>query len=101
MRLWSIIIGYGFGCLLTAVLICRFALNQDPTKWGQVIRELQMSEQFLEKMGNIDLSWRYTKNSYLYFNSTLFFLRQYCFVICWVRINARPLFSSLETFSWW
>ena len=34
MRLWSIIIGYGFGCLLTAVLICRFTLHQDPTKVG-------------------------------------------------------------------
>lgn len=34
MRLWSIIIGYAFGCLLAAVLVCRFALNQDPTKVG-------------------------------------------------------------------
>ena len=34
MRLWSITIGYGFGCLLSAVLICRFALHEDPTKVG-------------------------------------------------------------------
>ncbi len=34
MRLWSIAIGYGFGCLLSAVFICRFALHEDPTKVG-------------------------------------------------------------------
>lgn len=34
MRLGSILIGYAFGCFLTAVFICRFALHKDPTMVG-------------------------------------------------------------------
>lgn len=33
-RLWATLIGYAFGCLLFAVLVCRLGLHQDPTKVG-------------------------------------------------------------------
>lgn len=33
-RMWSTIIGYAFGCILFAVIVCRLGFKQDPTKVG-------------------------------------------------------------------